>query len=182
MDITERKQAEEELEKLSQAVEQSPASVVITDLSGTIEYVNPKFCEVTGYTIEEALGQNPRILKSDLTPSEVYRELWKTIKAGYEWRGEFQNKKKNGELYWESATISPLKSGDGSIAHYLAVKEDITERKQMEESIREKEARFRGYFEHSQVGMAVTSPTKGWVEANDQLQRMLGYTLDELRK
>jgi PAS domain S-box-containing protein len=181
MDISERKQAEEELKKLSQAVEQSPASVVITDLRGTIQYVNSKFCEVTGYTIEEALGQNPRILKSGHTPSEVYRELWKTIKAGYEWRGEFQNKKKNGEIYWESATISPLKSSDGSTAHFLAVKEDITERKQMEESIREKEARFRGYFEHSQVGMAVTSPTKGWVEANEQLQKMLGYTLDELR-
>ena len=182
MDITERKQAEEELKKLSQAVEQSPASVVITDLKGTIEYVNTKFCEVTGYTFEEAIGQNPRILKSVHTPPEVYRELWKTIKAGNEWRGEFQNKKKNGELYWESATISPLKSADGSIAYYLAVKEDVTERKKMEESIREKEARFRGYFEHSQVGMAVTSPTKGWIEANDQLQRMLGYTLDELHQ
>jgi PAS domain S-box-containing protein len=181
MDITERKQAEEELKKLSQAVEQSPASVVITDLKGTIEYVNSKFCEVTGYTFEEAIGQNPRILKSEHTPAKVYRELWQTIKAGNEWRGDLQNKKKTGELYWESATISPLKSADGSIAYYLAVKEDITDRKRMEESIREKEARFRGYFEHSQVGMAVTSPTKGWVEANDQLQRMLGYTLDELR-
>ncbi|UCD77727.1 MAG: PAS domain S-box protein, partial [Desulfobacterales bacterium] len=181
MDITERKQAEEELKKLSQAVEQSPASLVITDLRGTIEYVNHKFCEVTGYTIEEAVGQNPRILKSGQTPPEVYRELWKTIRAGQEWRGEFQNKKKNGELYWEWATISPLKSSDGSVAHYLAVKEDITERKKMEESIREKEARFRGYFEHGQVGMAITSPVKGWIEANDQLQRMFGYTLDELR-
>jgi PAS domain S-box-containing protein len=171
-----------ELKKLSSAVEQSSASVVITDFRGTIEYVNSKFCEVTGYTIEEAIGQNPRILKSGHTPPEVYRELWKTIKAGYEWRGEFQNKKKTGELYWEFATISALKSADGSISNYLAIKEDITERKQMEERIREKEARFRGYFEHSQVGMAVTSPTKGWVEANDQLQRMLGYTLDELRQ
>jgi PAS domain S-box-containing protein len=182
MDITERKQAEEELRKLSQAVEQSPASVVITDLKGTIEYVNPKFCDVTGYTFEEAIGQNPRILKSDHTPATVHQELWKTIKGGNEWRGEFQNKKKNGEIYWESAIISPLKSADGSTAHYLAVKEDVTERKKMEESIREKEARFRGYFEYSQVGMAVTSPTKGWVEANDQLQRMLGYSLDELHK
>jgi PAS domain S-box-containing protein len=182
MDITERKQAEEELKKLSQAVEQSPASVVITDLKGTIEYVNPKFCEVTGYTFEEAIGQNPRILKSDHTPPEVHRELWKTLKAGNEWRGEFQNKKKNGEIYWESAIISPLKSADGSTAYYLAVKEDVTESKKMEESIREKEARFRGYFEHSQVGMAVTSPTKGWIEVNGQLQRMLGYSLDELHK
>jgi len=182
MDITERKQAEEELKKLSQAVEQSPASVVITDLNGTIEYVNSKFCEVTGYTFAEAIGQNPRILKSGHMSPEFYKELWKTIKAGYEWRGEFQNKKKNGKLYWESASISPLKSADGTPAYYLAVKEDVTERKKMEESLREKEARFRGYFEHSQVGMAVTSPTKGWVEANDQLQRMLGYTLDELRE
>ncbi|MEJ2284348.1 MAG: PAS domain S-box protein, partial [Desulfobacterales bacterium] len=182
MDITERKQAEEELKKLSQAVEQSPASVVITDLKGTIEYVNPKFCEVTGYTFEEAIGQNPRILKSDHTPPEIHRELWKTIKAGNEWRGEFQNKKKNGEIYWEAAIISPLKSADGSTSHYLAVKEDVTESKKMEQSIREKEARFRGYFEHSQVGMAVTSPTKGWLEANGQLQKMLGYSLDELHK
>ncbi|CAB1076769.1 diguanylate cyclase/phosphodiesterase (GGDEF & EAL domains) with PAS/PAC sensor(s) [Olavius algarvensis Delta 1 endosymbiont] len=180
MDITERKQAEEELKKLSQAIEQSPASVVITNLKGTIEYVNSKFCEVTGYTFEEAIGQNPRVLKSGHTPNNVYRKLWQTINAGDEWRGEFRNKKKDGELYWESATISPLKSADGSIAHYLAVKEDITERKKMEESLREKEARFRGYFEHSQVGMAVTSPTKGWIEVNDLLQRMLGYSLAEL--
>jgi len=182
MDITERKQGEEELKKLSQAVEQSPASVVITDLKGTIEYVNSKFCEVTGYTFEEAIGQNPRILKSGHMTPEVYRELWQTLEAGHEWRGEFQNKKKNGELYWESATISPLKSADGSIAYYLAVKEDVTERKKMEESIREKEAQFRGYFEHSQVGMAITSPTKGWVVVNDQLLRILGYTMDELHQ
>jgi len=180
MDITERKQAEEELKKLSQAIEQSPASVVITDLKGNIEYVNSKFCEVTGYAFEEAIGQNPRVLKSGHTPPKVYRKLWQTIKAGDEWRGEFRNKKKNGELYWESATISPLKSADGSIAYYLAVKEDITDRKKMEESLREKEARFRGYFEHSQVGMAVTSPAKGWIEVNDQLQRMFGYPLREL--
>jgi PAS domain S-box-containing protein len=182
MDITERKQVEEELKKLSLAVEQSPASVVITDLAGTIKYVNPKFSEVTGYRAEEAIGQNPRILKSGKTPPKIYRGLWKTITAGKEWRGELLNRKKNGDLYWETVSISSIKSADGSISHYLAVKEDITARKQMEESIREKEARFRGYFEHSQVGMAVTSPTKGWVEANDQLQRMLGYTLQELRR
>jgi PAS domain S-box-containing protein len=181
LDITARKQAEEELQKLSQAVEQSPASVVITDLRGKIEYVNPKFSEVTGYTFDEALGRNPRILKSGRTAPEVYQELWQTITSGKEWRGEFQNKKKSGEIYWESANISPIRSADGSIACYLAVKEDITARREMEDNIREKEARFRGYFEHSQVGMAITSPTKGWIAVNDQLQKMLGYSLDELR-
>jgi PAS domain S-box-containing protein len=171
-----------ELKKLSTAVEQSPASVVITDPQGTIEYVNPKFSEVTGYSAGEAIGRNPRILKSGQTPPEVYQDLWKTLTAGEDWRGELINKKKNGALYWESVSISPITAADGSVQFYLAVKQDITEAKQMEESIREKEARFRGYFEHSQVGMAVTSPTKGWIEANDQLQRMFGYTLDELHQ
>ena len=182
LDITERKQAKEELQKLSTAVEQSPASVVITDTQGIIEYVNPKFCDVTGYSAEEALGQNPRVLKSGQTPQEVYDELWQTITAGEEWRGELINRKKNGELYWEAVSISAIKSAAGAITHYLAIKEDITEQKQMEASIREKEARFRAYFEHSQVGMAVTTPAKGWIEANGQLQRMLGYTFDELRQ
>jgi PAS domain S-box-containing protein len=131
-DITERKQAEEQLRKLSQAVEQSPACVVITDPSGNIEYVNPKFTQLTGYTLEEALGKNPRILKSGETPPEVYKQLWETITSGREWRGEFHNKKKNGELYWESASISPVRDTRGAITHFLAVKEDITERKRAE--------------------------------------------------
>lgn len=142
-DITDRKQAEEELRKLSRAIEQSPASVVITDPQGNIEYVNPKFSEVTGYSPEEAVGKNPRILKSEETPPETYRVLWETISAGKEWRGEFLNKKKNGELYWESASISPVISSDGSITHYLAVKEDISEHKQAEMALHESEERFR---------------------------------------
>ena len=134
-DIHEQKQAEVELRKLSVAVEQSPASVVITDLQGQISYVNEKFCQVTGYTMEEALGANPRVLKSGEMPIEVYEELWKSISSGREWRGELLNKKKNGELYWEAASISPITSADGAITHYLAVKEDITERKQMEKEL-----------------------------------------------
>ena len=131
-DVTKRKAFEQDLKKLSQAVEQSPVSIVITDPDGVIEYVNPKFCEVTGYTVEEALAQNPRILKADDNPPELYDELWETIKSGQDWQGQFQNKKKNGELYWESAFISPILSADGSIAYFLSIKEDITERKKIE--------------------------------------------------
>jgi PAS domain S-box-containing protein len=131
-DITERKRTEEKLRELSRAVEQSPASIVITDRAGDIEYANPKFIEITGYTLAEVLGKNPRILKSGDKSPEAYRELWETITAGNEWRGEFLNKKKNGELYWESASISPIRDPAGRITHYVAVKEDITARKQAE--------------------------------------------------
>jgi len=130
--IEERKQASEDILKLSKAVEQNPASIVITDTNGDIEYVNPKFCNLTGYTKEEAIGKNPRILKSDNTPAEYFTKLWKTILSGNEWRGELQNKKKNGELYWESALISPIINERQEITHFIAIKEDITERKQAE--------------------------------------------------
>jgi len=130
-DITGSKIAEEEIRKLNQAVEQSPASIVITDTEGNIEYVNPRFTQVTGYTFEEALGKNPRILQSGETSQEVYKEMWDTISAGETWHGELLNKKKNGELFWESALISPINNPDGEIDKYLAVKEDITERKKM---------------------------------------------------
>jgi len=105
---------------------------VITDCAGNIEYVNPKFIQVTGYTLAEALGKNPRILKSGEMSPEAYVVLWQTITAGKEWSGEFHNKKKNGELYWESASISPIRDLAGRVTHYVAVKEDITARKQTE--------------------------------------------------
>jgi PAS domain S-box-containing protein len=131
-DITERKQMEEKLRQLSRAVEQSPASIVITNPAGDIEYVNPKFVSVTGYTLAEVLGKNPRVLKSGEKSPEAYRELWETITAGKEWRGEFHNKKKNSELYWESASISPIRDLAGHVTHFVAVKEDITAQKQNE--------------------------------------------------
>ncbi|HIH22218.1 TPA: PAS domain S-box protein [Candidatus Micrarchaeota archaeon] len=135
-EITERKQMEEALRKLSNAIEQSPCSIVITDTKGNIEYVNPKFCKTTGYTTAEAIGQNPRILKSGEKPPEDYKCLWDTITSGNEWRGEFHNKKKCGELYWEYASISPIRNSEEVITHFLAVKENITERKRMEEEIK----------------------------------------------
>jgi PAS domain S-box-containing protein len=131
-DVTERKRAQEQLVTLSRAVEQSPVSILITDPEGRIEYVNPRFTAVSGYTLDEVRGGNPRILKSGETPREVYRQLWETITAGREWRGELHNKKKNGELYWEDALISPILDPDGRVAHFLAVKEDISRRKELE--------------------------------------------------
>ena len=132
-DITERKLAEMQLRKLSLAVEQNPASIVITDVAGVIEYVNPKFTQLTGYSLAEALGQNPRVLKTGEHPAEYYQLLWQTITAGNQWRGEFHNRKKNGDLYWESASISPIMDASGKITNFVAVKEDITERKRAAE-------------------------------------------------
>jgi PAS domain S-box-containing protein len=134
-DLEEIRNAEKALLKLSQAVEHSPATVVITDRDGTIEYVNPKFTEVTGYAPREAIGQNPRILKSGTTPPEVYQDMWATLLSGSEWRGELQNRKKSGELYWEATRISSLRNEKGEITHFIVVKEDITQRRRAEDEI-----------------------------------------------
>jgi PAS domain S-box-containing protein len=136
-DITQRRQAEEELRKFSRAVEQSASSVMITDTSGAIEYVNPRFSHLTGYTLDEVVGQNPRILKSGKTASGEYQQLWQVITAGGEWQGEFLNQKKNGELFWVSTSISPIRDTGSDITHFLAIQEDITERKRTEEALRQ---------------------------------------------
>ena len=128
-----RHKAEEQVRKLTRAVEQSPATVVITDTAGHMEYVNPKFTQLTGYSAEEVIGKNPRVLKSGEQSREFYEKLWTTILAGGEWRGEFHNRKKNGELFWEFSSISPVRDRDGEITHFVAVKEDVTDRKLMEE-------------------------------------------------
>jgi PAS domain S-box-containing protein len=136
-DMTERRRHEDTLRQLSAAVEQSPVSVVIADTHGDIRYTNRKFTECTGYTLEEVRGKNPRILNSGYSPPHMYETLWATILAGKEWRGEFRNRKKNGELYWESAVLSPIVDANGSITHFLAVKEDITERRALEGDLRQ---------------------------------------------
>jgi PAS domain S-box-containing protein len=135
--------------KLSRAVEQSPVSIVITDLAGTIEYVNPKFVEETGYTPAEAIGQNPRVLKSGKMPPETYQQLWAALTSGKEWRGELLNRKKNGELYWEWASISPISDESGKIINFLAVKEDITERKGMEAELNHERNFLRSMMDNS---------------------------------
>jgi len=131
-DITERKRADEEVRKFSRAIEQSPISVVITDADGNIEYVNTQFSELTGYALQEVIGCNSRILQSGLTPLEVYQSLWNTILDGHQWRGKLQNRKKNGELFWEELRVSAVYDPDGKITHFVAVKEDISERMNVE--------------------------------------------------
>lgn len=134
-DITEHKLAEEKIRILYRGIEHSPASVVITDSNGFIQYVNPKFCEVTGYSVSELMGEKPSIISSGLTAPEVYQELWYNITNGRVWKGEFLNKKKNGDLFWESALISPILDDEGQICNYIGIKEDITDKKKLYEEL-----------------------------------------------
>lgn len=134
-DITRVKQIELQNVKLLKAIEQSTATIVITDKNGIIEYVNPQFSSLTGYSVNEAIGQSPSILKSGLTKEETYQTLWKTISNGYEWKGEFCNRKKNGDLYWESAVISPVFDSNGSIVNYIAIKDNVTVLKEKESEL-----------------------------------------------
>jgi PAS domain S-box-containing protein len=164
-ELGERIKAEESLRKLSYAVEQSPVSIVITDTDGIIEYANPHFSRLTGYTPEELLGQNPSILKSGFTSQAEYRQLWETILAGGEWRGEFHNRRKDGDYYWELAHISPLRDKNGAITHFIAVKEDINDRKKLENQLR-----------HSQKMEAVGQLAGGIAhDFNNILTAIIGY-------
>jgi PAS domain S-box-containing protein len=139
-DVTSRKTAEKKLHLLNHAVEQNPVAIVITDPDGKIEYVNPEFTAMTGYTLEEVLGEYPRILKSGQQTEVFYQKLWNTISSGTSWEGEFRNKKKNGEIYWQESSISPILDEHGAITHYVAVMEDVTEKKKMiEDLVRAKE-------------------------------------------
>ncbi|WP_160691908.1 PAS domain S-box protein [Clostridium sp. C2-6-12] len=135
-DITKFKHANDQINILSQAMEQSAVSIVMTDLNGNIEYINNKFTEITGYTKEEVIGKNPRILKADYDSRKDYINLWNNVLNGIEWQGQFKNKKKNGEYYWESANISPIFNSEGKIEKILAVKEDITESKRLENELK----------------------------------------------
>ena len=134
-DITERIRTEEKLHIFSRAIEQSTVSIVITNIRGEIEYVNPKFEQITEYSFDEVVGKNPKILKTGHTPRKEYERLWKTITSGGEWWGEFLNRKKSGKVYWENASISPIKNDQGVITHFLGVKEDVSEKKKLQEQV-----------------------------------------------
>ena len=178
-DVTAQRRAEDQVRKLSSALEQSPASVVITSIDGSIEYVNEHFVTLTGYSRDEVIGRNPRILKSGHTPPEDYAQLWRSVLGGSEWRGEFRNRKKNGELYWEEAVISPLIDSGGKIASLIAVKENITERKTMEEALRESETRFRTLAQHAPVGIFLTDAQGDAVFVNEYLCRLAGLSAEQ---
>ncbi|HQS24820.1 MAG: hypothetical protein B7Y11_08575 [Sphingobacteriia bacterium 24-36-13] len=137
IDISDKKIVEEQVRKLSRAVEQIPLTVVITNLEGNIEYANPYTFHTTGYTQEELLGKNPKVLKSGETTLEEYQHLWGNITHGKEWKGIFHNRKKDGTYYWERATIGPIMNDDGVITHYIAIKEDITERKRIQDELKD---------------------------------------------
>jgi two-component system, NtrC family, sensor kinase len=174
LDITERKLAEEEQRILSWAIDNNPNSIVITDPDGMIEYVNHKFCTLTGYSTAEAIGQNPRVLKSGEMPPEQYAELWRTISHGGNWHGEFHNKKKNGELYWESASIAPITDEQGRILRYLAVKEDITHRKIYEaELVNNTEELLLKHSELNAMFSLVQTGKREWEDTMDSIPEMV---------
>lgn len=173
-DVTERKEDEELLSTLSAAVEQSPVSIVIVDLKGNITYVNPKFEQSTGYTSAEAVGQNPRLLASGEKSEEEYRDMWNTLLSGKTWVGEFHNKRKDGSLFWEQATISPIMDARGQALHFLAIKEDVTERKRAEAQLRIAAIAFE-----SQEGMFVSNADGVILRVNQAFTSITGYGAEE---
>jgi two-component system NtrC family sensor kinase len=165
--------------RLSNAVEQCPVSVVITDPSGCITYANRKFLECTGYTYEEAFGQNPRILTSGRTTAEEYKHMWGSIKAGNEWRGEICNRKKNGELYWKYAVVRPIRDEKGHITHFLAIKEDITERRNMQAQLqRAQKLEAIGQLDAG-IAHEINTPTQ-FIGDNTRFLQQAWTSLDEL--
>jgi len=179
-DISACKESESELRQLSRAIEQSPISVIITDEKGRIDYVNPRFCTLTGYSFEEVRGKNPRIFKSGGTSVETYRQMWSALTAGQEWRGEFHNRKKSGELFWESASISPVRDDKGHVTHFVAVKKDITAQRKAEAALRESEERYRSLFERSLDCMYVHDFEGRFLDFNPTAFALLGYQRTEL--
>lgn len=170
----EQKLTEKELLKLSTAVQQSPTIVVITDLKGNVEYVNPAFIKLTGYSYKEVIGHSTNIMKSEEQPNNIHKELWDIISSGKVWRGEFQNKRKNGELYWEAASISPIINKQGKIINYLKIASDITEQKKTEELLRENEEQYRAVVENSHNGIAIIGEDFKFIYVNNKLCETFG--------
>lgn len=179
-DDTERRRTQEELLKMVRAVEQSPSAVLITDIQGRIEYVNPKFCQLTGYSPEDLIGRNPNILQSGNTAPELYHSLWRAILSGEEWRGEIKNRKKNGEFYWARECISPIRNAGGEITHFIAIEEDFTLSKQVETALQESEERFRRMAEMTGEWLWEQNPDGYYSYSSAAVESILGYRPDEV--
>lgn len=181
-DITRRRLSDKELHKLSSVVQQNPNTIVITNLDGIMEYVNPAGCETSGYAIKELVGKSPSVFASGNTPRETYRSLWATIKSGQKWEGIFHNRKKTGELFWESALIVPIRDAEGLVSHYLCVKEDVTKRIKFEDALKESEERYRQLFEASPDAIILADIETGMlIDANPVACSMLGYSINKIR-
>ncbi len=179
-DITDQKEAQNKLRMLSAAIEQSPTSVVIANLDAEIEYVNPYFTKVTGYSLEDVAGKNPRVLQSGITDKKVYPEMWAQISNGRNWIGNFVNRRKNGEIYYEEAYISPVHDIDGTLSHYVAVKLDITERKKLEDSVREA-ARYTRSLIESTLDPLITISAEGKItDVNAAAENVTGLRRADL--
>ena len=179
-DISARKKVKERLYQLETAVAASATGIFLADCHGCIIWTNAAFTQLTGYSAEEVLGCTPRFLKSGRQPAGFYKELWGTILAGKVWKGELQNRRKDGTIYFEQKTITPVHDDAGNVSQFICVQEDVTERKNAEAKLLVNEARLRTWFEMPLSGLAVTSPEKGWLQVNDLLCKMLGYTREEL--
>jgi len=181
-DISKRYHAEQELHKLSAVVQQSPNTIIITDLEGKIEYINPAGCRISGYKAEDLIGKNASVFKSGKTSDKIYKSIWNTIKSGNEWKGILYNKKRNGEYFYESTSILPVKNVDGIVTHYLGIKEDISNRLKAETALKESEERYRELFEASPDAIILTDIETGMlIDANTAACKMLGRSLDEIR-
>lgn len=179
--IKKKEIADEKIKMLNMGIEQSPVLIVITDKNGIIEYVNPSFADITGYAPEEVIGQNPRILKTGYTSSSEYQKIWSEITTGKKWKGIFQNKKKNGELYWESANISPIINEYGDITHYIGIKENITSQLTYEKKIRESEEKYRLILQTSRDLIHILDINGNLIEYNDAFLKHLGYSQEEAK-
>ena len=179
-DVTEKKLAERSLRQFKQAVEQSSNTIIITDTSGTITYVNPQFSEVYGYSSEEVVGQKPSLLKSGHTPQKSYQSMWEALWSGNCWHGEFLNRCKDGSLVWQVATLSPLVDEKGQITHFIAIEDDISEQKRIEASLRESEEKFRSLVEDANLITYEADPaTFRFTYVSPQAQAVLGFPLEE---
>ena len=172
--------AHNELRKMSHAIEQNACAVVITDKEGRIEYVNPAFSRMTGYSSGDVLGKTPRILKSGESTAEGYTQLWKTIMAGREWRGEFHNRRKDGTLYWDHSSISPVTDAQGRITHFVCIKEDITENRRAQEALKQSEKRFKDVAVSTLDWIWEIDGEYRYIYASQRVRDILGYDPEEL--